>query len=256
MIHFIVAILIVALFIGGAYLLSKWIDYKQLNPLQKAFFWYRKAKPGSIKRKALAEILDRLLVAELDKCAESRELKEKYAGMMYWTPESIDDEGLPVIDFFNTRLSELIEKEDAEKERLLLMDAEREAESLKRIQNATNVGEALDAYKMSSSLPSNSLARKKLEWFSLIAVLNAKTIRELYEAERWAPDNSLAKKFVPYMHELISQIAVHTANTVDELISAGDSAPNGSLPDTALYVCFRKLHQRLKIPPFTARKVA
>lgn len=232
-------------------------EYKKLTPLQRAYRGYGKAKPGSCKRKAMAEIIDREIITILDKCTESRELKEKYDDMVYWTPESTDNEGLPVIDFFNKRFAELNAKKAAEKERYEHKNAKKEEVDLKRANEATNANEAKEAHRIALwHNPSKRIALERWQWFSLLAVLNAKTHKELYQAKSEAPDGSLAVKFVPYMHEHLSRVAVDTANTIDELVIAGDKAPDRVLSDTALYVCFQKLHQRLKTQPITIKKVA
>lgn len=242
-------------------LLVVWSEYKKYTSLQKAYFWYNKAKPGCSKKKALAEILDRLIIAELDKCTDSHKLKAMYDDMTYWTPESSDNEGLPVIDFFNKRFAELTAKEEDEEDRLRAKrkseENELESASMERVLSATSVKDAQTAYKTAPLFSdSKRIAKERWKWLSLIAVLNAKTLEELREAKSEAPEDSLALKFVPYTHELLSRIAVDTANTVEELISAGDNAPEKALPDTALYVCFQKLHQRLKTQPITIKKVA
>lgn len=252
--------LVLTLVIGMT--LAKWGVYKKLTPLQKAYRRYKKTKLGNDKERAAAEDLNRLIIAELVMCSSSRELKKKFGSMAYWCNQNFNSkDGLPVVDFFNTRFAELIEREDTDRDRLLAESEretnEREAESMKRAQDATSVEEARDAYEKAPRFEdSRQLALEKWEWLSLVAVLNVKTIEELHKVQNDTPSGSLAKKLAPYMHEYISRIEVETATSVKDLVEAGNTALQDVVfEQTALHICFQKLLRLLRAQPITIKKV-
>lgn len=86
--------------------------------------------------------------------------------------------------------------------------------------------------------PAGKTAKKEWDEYSLKEVLTANTLAELFRASERAREGSLAKRFVPFMHEEISHDEVTDADSVDEIIEAANMAPEGP----ALYISFTKLY--------------
>lgn len=126
------------------------------------------------------------------------------------------------------------------------VEAGKEAERLKAAQDATTWEEARAVFNESYWVnPSRKLALKKMNRFSLFEVLAAKTFDELEIAKERAREDSLARKYVPFMHEKIAKSMVEHADTIDDLIAAAELAPTIALAcNTALYISFLKIEAR------------
>ncbi len=117
-------------------------------------------------------------------------------------------------------------------------EAEKETKRFKAAQDATKWEEA-NAVLVGNHFetPSRVLALQKMDRFSLNEVLAAKTLSELKTASERARPESLARKFVPFMHEFISRREVESAGIAEEIIAAAERAPK-----EVLQKAFIKLH--------------
>lgn len=231
--------------------LRKWHNYKLLTPIQKAYRAWKKAADGGVETRISAQVLNELILAELTKEVGTCKLGKRYEDLKYWDATTEKD-GEAVTNFFNAKYAELKTKEEAEHQRRVSEEQcslrEQGAACLQLANNATNAAEARFAHKKIFDYFSSAkkMALEKWNWFSLIAVLHAKTIEALGVAEDESPENSLARRFVPFMYERLSMFEVERADSIEDLSKAGERAPEGTFKQqTALYVCFLKLYHRV-----------
>lgn len=182
------------------------------------------------------------------------------AGLKYIYPDILKFTSARPFNFWrernHTRESPELEKCFNNKLHLLQVESEiftkkcndeRAAEEAKRtkvVTEATTLDEIKEVfYGNISAFPSYELARQKSHLFSLKEILTATTLEQLETANKRARYDAPAKKFVPFMHEMISRDMVEKAQSMEAVIAAATLAPsNPPREGTALHEAFAKLY--------------
>lgn len=228
---------------------QKFLAKPKCEKLWIAFIMQKKGSPAWVLAKSR---LEEHIMGEMASASSSDVLKETFRNRTQWVcwhtfraneHHSLNSER--VENFYNDLLSEFNQKYQVEVADNNRRFEEWEAARLEAAQNASTRDEAREILRgHHHATTSRNLAEQKWDLFSLKEVLAAGTLLELETAGKRAREVSLAKQFVPFMHEYISRREVECASTADDIIMAAEGAPMIALSkDTALFVAFTKLHR-------------